>query len=100
MGTGSFPGEERPGRGVDHPPHLAPRLKEEQSYTSTPPLDLRGLFWGEQRIELILGFQIDRIMIKINIGTGVVERGCDRERRQEDFARWCIFTFVYSDQIL
>ena len=29
MGTGSFPGENRPGRGVDHPPHLAPRLKKE-----------------------------------------------------------------------
>ena len=24
-------------------PHLAPRLKKEQSYTSTPPLGLRGL---------------------------------------------------------
>jgi len=28
MGTGSFSGEKRPGRGVDHPPHLAPRLKK------------------------------------------------------------------------
>jgi hypothetical protein len=29
MGIGSFPGVKRPGRGVDHPPHLAPRLKTE-----------------------------------------------------------------------
>ena len=29
VGIGSFPGVKRPGRGVDHPPHLAPRLKEE-----------------------------------------------------------------------
>ena len=29
MGTGSFPGIKRPGRGVDHPPHLVPRLKKE-----------------------------------------------------------------------
>jgi len=29
MGTGSFPGVKRPGRGVDHPPHLASRLKKE-----------------------------------------------------------------------
>ena len=29
MGTGSFPGVKRPGRGVHHPPHLAPRLKKE-----------------------------------------------------------------------
>jgi hypothetical protein len=28
MGTGSFPGVKRSGRGVDHPPHLAPRLKK------------------------------------------------------------------------
>jgi hypothetical protein len=26
MGTVPFPGVKRPGRGVDHPPHLAPRL--------------------------------------------------------------------------
>jgi hypothetical protein len=29
MGTESFIGVKRPGRGVDHPPHLAPRLKKE-----------------------------------------------------------------------
>ena len=40
----SFPVIMRPGRGVNHPPHLAPRLKKEQSYTSTAPL---GLFQGE-----------------------------------------------------
>ena len=28
MGTGSFPGVKRAGRGVDHPPHLAPRLRK------------------------------------------------------------------------
>jgi len=29
MGTGSFSGVKRPGRGDDHPPHLAPRLNKE-----------------------------------------------------------------------
>jgi hypothetical protein len=29
-----------PGRGVDHPPHPAPRLKKEYSYTSTSPVGL------------------------------------------------------------
>jgi hypothetical protein len=29
MGNGSFPEIKRPGRGVDHPPHLAPKLKKE-----------------------------------------------------------------------
>jgi hypothetical protein len=46
MCTVSFPGVRRPERGVDHPPHLEPRLKKE-NYTSTPPLALRGLFYGE-----------------------------------------------------
>ena len=43
----SFPAVKRPGRGVDHPPHLVPRLKKEYSYTSTPPLGLHGLFLGD-----------------------------------------------------
>jgi hypothetical protein len=47
MGTGFFPGVRQAGRGVDDPPNLALRLKEEYSYTATPPLGLRGLFWGE-----------------------------------------------------
>jgi hypothetical protein len=40
----SFPGIKRPGRGADHPPHLAPRLKKEYSSTYSPPVGLRGLF--------------------------------------------------------
>ena len=44
MGTGSLPGVKRPGRGVDHPSHLAPKLRKEQSYNSFPPLVLRDLF--------------------------------------------------------
>jgi len=40
----SFPGVKQTGRGVYRPPHLAPRLKKEYSYTSTSPLCLRGLF--------------------------------------------------------
>jgi hypothetical protein len=51
--TGSFPGLKRPGRGV-HYEHLAPSLKSRAtpplllwSYTTTPPLGLRGLLWGQ-----------------------------------------------------
>jgi hypothetical protein len=44
VGTSSFPGVKQTGHGIDHPRHLALRLKKEQSYTSTPPLDLCGLF--------------------------------------------------------
>ena len=39
MGTGSFSGVKRPGRGVDHP-DIAPRLKKEYSYNRTPPVCL------------------------------------------------------------
>ena len=45
--TGSYLGLNRPERGADHPPHLAPRLKKEQSCTCILPLDLRGLFQSE-----------------------------------------------------
>jgi len=41
MRTGSFPGVKRD---IDHPPHLAPRLKKERSYISTPPLCFRSVF--------------------------------------------------------
>ena len=47
MGTGYFPGVKQPGGVVKHPRHLAPRLKKKYSYTSTPPLVLRGLFQGQ-----------------------------------------------------
>ena len=47
IGTGSFPGVKRPGRGVDHPTPLSPKLEEEYSYTSTLPLDLRELLYGD-----------------------------------------------------
>ena len=52
MATGSFPGVKRPGRGVFHPPHLAPKLKKAYSYTSTPPMGLRGLLQGEPYLYL------------------------------------------------
>jgi hypothetical protein len=35
-------------------PHLAPKLMKEYSYTSTPPLGLRGLFYGELYLYLLL----------------------------------------------
>ena len=46
-GYGSFPGLKRPRRGVDHPPHLAPRLKKKYRCTSTLSLALRGLSQSE-----------------------------------------------------
>ena len=47
MGTGSFPGVKRPGRGADH---LLPSSAEVEGrvelYLCSPLLSLRGLFWG------------------------------------------------------
>jgi hypothetical protein len=43
----SFLGVKRPGRSVNHPPHLVPRLKKEYNYTSTALLGLYGLLWVE-----------------------------------------------------
>jgi len=45
--TRSCTGVKWSGRVVDHPPHLAPRLKKEYSHTSTPTLGLRGMLQGE-----------------------------------------------------
>ena len=36
MGTDSFPGVKRPGRGVNHPPHLVPRLKKGKAIPVLP----------------------------------------------------------------
>ena len=44
---GLFPGVKRPGSGVDHPPPSSAEVKKKWSYTSTPPVDLRGLLQGE-----------------------------------------------------
>jgi hypothetical protein len=45
----SFPEVERPERGVDHPSKSSARVKKKRqyNYTSTSPLGLRGLFYGE-----------------------------------------------------
>ena len=44
MGTGSFPGVKRPGRGVDHPPPSSAEIKEKVELYLFSPLGLRGLF--------------------------------------------------------
>jgi hypothetical protein len=47
MSTGSFPGVKRPKRGANRLICLAPKLKKELSYTSTPSLGLYGLLRGK-----------------------------------------------------
>ena len=45
MGTGSFPGVKKPGRGVDRPPPTSSEVKERvELYLYPSPLGLRGLF--------------------------------------------------------
>jgi hypothetical protein len=43
MGTGSFPGAKRPGRGADHPPILAPRSRMSRAIPLLPLYTNRGL---------------------------------------------------------
>jgi hypothetical protein len=47
MGTGCFPVVKRPGRGVNYSPVASARLKNEKSYTSSPPLGFCGLLQGD-----------------------------------------------------
>jgi len=47
MGTGSFPGVKRPGRGVDHPPPSSAEVKERVGLYLYSPMGLHSLFWGE-----------------------------------------------------
>jgi hypothetical protein len=54
MGTGSLPEVKRTGRGVDHPPHQAPRLKKEKSQRSAAPLCLHGRVQVEIYLYLLL----------------------------------------------
>jgi len=51
--TGSVSRVMRPGCGVDQPPYLAPRLKKEYSYISTPTLGLRDLFYVELYLTML-----------------------------------------------
>jgi len=44
MGTASFPGVKRPGRGVGHPPPSSAEVRERVELYLCSPLDLRGLF--------------------------------------------------------
>jgi len=44
MGTESFPGVNRPGRGVDHPPPSSAEVKERVELCLYSPLGLRDLF--------------------------------------------------------
>jgi hypothetical protein len=52
MGTGSFLGVKRPGRGVDHLPPSSAEIKEEYISTSIPLLGLRSLLEGEINVYL------------------------------------------------
>jgi hypothetical protein len=64
VGTGSFPGVKRPGRGVDHPPQSSTEVRESRAITSAPPIGLRGLLQGELYLYSIIIIII--IIIKCN----------------------------------
>jgi hypothetical protein len=47
MGTGSFPGVKRPGRGVDHPPPSSAEGKDRVELYLYSAVGLYDLFWGD-----------------------------------------------------
>ena len=47
LDTRSFTGVKPPGRGFYHPPPSSAEVKERVKLYTTPPLELRGLLWGE-----------------------------------------------------
>ena len=77
-----YRGVKWPRRGVDHPPHLAPRLKIEQSYTSAPPLGLHCLLQGELNFFLLP--YITEVTVNIQLLSGRFQ---------------LILWFVVSDQV-
>jgi hypothetical protein len=54
MGTGSFPGVKRPGRGADQPPLQAPSSRKSRAIPLPPPLGLRVCY----RVPLPLPFYV------------------------------------------
>jgi len=54
MGSGSFPGVNRLGRGVDQPPQSSAKVKERVELYLYSPLGLRVLFWDELYLYLYL----------------------------------------------
>ena len=61
--TVCFPGVKRLGRGVDQPPHLAPRLRKEQSVTSTLRLGPGGLFQVEVYLNVFMSFYNGSVLL-------------------------------------
>jgi hypothetical protein len=58
MGVGSFQGMKRPGHGVDHPPTSSAEVKERDDLCL---YSLRGLFYGELYLYLILFFYFSAV---------------------------------------
>jgi len=48
-----FPGGKTEGRGVDHPHPSSAEPKEQESYTATRPLGLRGLLYGDLYFKIL-----------------------------------------------
>jgi hypothetical protein len=55
----------RPGRGVDHPPRIAPRLKEEYSYISIPTLGLHGVMQSEYILKVLANNLVEALALPL-----------------------------------
>ena len=92
MGIGRFPGVKWLGCGFNYPPHLKPRLKKEQSYTSTPTLSHRVLF----QVEIFTDIFMDSYRVNVSIPCLYISTGAVLEVSKNGglwFYKSCLYIF-------
>jgi hypothetical protein len=80
----ALPGVKRPGRGVDHLAHVAPRLKEEQIYTPTRSLSLSLGLVACTRVTFTFTFTLFR-----NVGKNSQKHGATFQKDVEAQPHCC-----------
>jgi hypothetical protein len=83
--TGSLPGVKRPGRGVNHPPLLAPRLKKDESYTSGLRLCFRGRLYGFPLSVAFQKFSILVLICMLLLPDGQISEAWEHSKKQWSF---------------